>query len=428
MPFNQLYYPYKLPNLRRNQWLSTQALKELQERKLKALVRHAYNKVNYYRSLFERVGLKPEDIKNIQDLAKIPITTRKDLQGVAREEIIAKHTDPSRCINLRTSGSTGAPLDIYVNRKEFLLRGAFYLRFYLESGGKLTDKELIITANLKYYTARKWFQYLGILRKKYISLFDSIENQLRYILEFKPDSIGSYASVLEKIADEIENRNIKNITPRIIFPTAELMTKNKREHITRAFQAEVFDSYGCNECGIIAWECKEHFGYHINADSIIVEFIKEGVTNAGDSEESEIVITNLDSYTMPFIRYGLQDKGVVSYKKCSCGRSFPLMKIITGRTCDYIILPDGKNISPYVLTTAMEELTGVKNFQIIQEEKDKIIINVIRNNNLSFGALSKIKETFNNILGYNIEVKINVVEEINKNFSGKFVPVKSEIK
>lgn len=117
MPLNLVSYLYNLHKLRKNQWLSPIELQKLQEKKLKALLHHAYYKVDYYRRLFDKAGIKPEDIKNIQDIVKIPIITRKELYALPKKEIIAKDVDLTRCLNLRTSGSTGMPLDIFLLKK-----------------------------------------------------------------------------------------------------------------------------------------------------------------------------------------------------------------------------------------------------------------------------------------------------------------------
>ena len=428
MFLNLIPYLYKLHKLNKNQWCSPSELGRLQFKKLKVLLQHVYYNVDYYRKLFNQAGIKPEDIKEIQDIVKIPITSRKELQALPKEEITAKDVDLNRCLNLRTSGSTGMPLDIFTSAEEIIFRWILYRRMFFENGGKLTDKTMII-ASPQNFRAKKWFQRLGILKEKCISIFDDIESQLKTVLEFKPDVIGgyTYASALKNMAIEIKKRNIQGINPRIIFSTAELMTEQDKEFITSVFQSEIIDFYSCNECGIIAWECKKHSGYHINSDNVIVEFIKEDGTAANVGEEGEVVITNLNSYTMPFIRYKLGDRGVYSEEQCPCGRSFPLLKIIAGRYNDCISLPSGSTISPFRLTTAIESFSEVGYYQIIQDREYRIILNIVKKDNISFGTIKKIEKNFRDILGDDIEIVINEVCEIVKEASGKLKVFKSEL-
>jgi len=423
---NLITYLYKLRKSRRNQRQSLSELEKLREEKLKALLHHAYYKVDYYRRLFDQSGIRPEDIKNIQDLTKIPITTRKEIQALPQENIIAKDIVLSHCCNLRTSGSTGMPLNIFVSPKEIISRWLSYRRMYFDNGGKLTDKELRIV-NYQKFKEKQWFQRLGVLRVRNISIFEDIEEQLKAILEFKPEIIRTQVSTLKDLAIKAQKQRIKDINPRIIFSTSELLTKQDRDLVTFVFQAEVFDYYACNECGIIAWECKEHFGYHLNSDSIIVEFIKEDGTMAKAGEEGEIVITSLNSYTMPFIRYRLGDMGIPSDEKCSCGNKFPLMKIITGRINDYIALPSGKRVSPYKLMMAMDKIIDVKKYQIIQEIGKKIKINIVQTEAVSDETISKIAKGYREILNEYIDIEVEVVKDILVEKTGKFKVISSNI-
>ena len=118
-----LSFLYDLNRLGRNQWLSAAELRKFQRRKLQAIVKYAYVNVEYYRHLFDSVGIKPEEIKDEADLARIPITTKEQLQKLPIEKITAKGINIHRCRKVRTSGSTGTPLDIIMDEKDELIRG-----------------------------------------------------------------------------------------------------------------------------------------------------------------------------------------------------------------------------------------------------------------------------------------------------------------
>ena len=419
MSLDLIFYLYSLHKLRKNQWLGPSELEKLQFDKLKALLHHAYYKVDYYHRLFECADIKPEDIKDIQVLAKIPTTTRKELQSLPKEDIVAKDADKLHLSNLRTSGSTGMPLNIFVGSREIILRWLLYRRMYFDNGGKLSDKELRIV-NYQKFKDKQWFQRLGILRVKNISLFEDIENQMKAILEYKPEIIRSQGSTLKNLAAEINNKKIKIKRPRIIFSTSELLTKQDKALISSMFRAELFDYYTCNECGTIAWECKKHTGYHINSDSVIIEFLKEDGTKAKAGEEGEIVITSLNSYTMPFIRYKLGDIGVPSDEQCPCGRTFPLMKIISGRVNDHIILPDGRKISPYTIMSTMDGITEIKKYQILQEKENKIKLSIFQYENFSEKTITRIHKRFKAILDYDLEIEYAIVKEVPHEKNSKF--------
>jgi phenylacetate-CoA ligase len=184
MLFNLTFFLYHLQHLIRNQWRSPAELESIQLEKLKALVHHAYHNVTYYRRLFDQSGLKPEDIQSLQDLSKIPLTTRKTLQSLPQQEIIAKGVDLKRCLNLRTSGSTGMPLNIFVDSREVALRWLFYRRMYFANGGRLRDREVKITS-FKILCPAYGLKFRHIERK-YIPIFNqNVECQLKIPLEFR---------------------------------------------------------------------------------------------------------------------------------------------------------------------------------------------------------------------------------------------------
>jgi len=128
MPLRTLLYLKELHQLRRDIHLSISQLERIQYRKLKLLVNYAYNNVSYYRKLFAWAGISPEDIKTKSDISKIPITTKSQIQSLSREEITKKSTNIKNCLNFKTSGSTGGPLNILLSEKEYIAAGLFYLR------------------------------------------------------------------------------------------------------------------------------------------------------------------------------------------------------------------------------------------------------------------------------------------------------------
>ena len=425
--FELVPYLCSLYNLRRNQWQGSHELQRQQEDRLRAIVTHAYEKVDYYRKLFDHSGIKPEDIQTTQDLVKIPITNRKNLQALPHKEIVTRGVDLSRCVNLRTSGSSGMPLDIFIDSREKMLSWLFYRRVYFENGGTLSDRQLRITIP-QYFRAERWFQYLGILQEKYISVFNDIESQLSVILEFKPSIIGGYASSLKNLASKVKNEKIKGINPRIIFSVAESMSERDREFIASVFKSEIIDYYACNECGIIAWECKEHSGYHIDSENVIVEFIKKDGTQARTGEEGEIVITSLNAYTMPFIRYKLGDIAIPSGRQCPCGRTLPLIEKIIGRSSDSFILPNGIKIHPFSLTCKIENIQGISQYQVIQQKRDKVRIYIVKNDSYSCKTSFDLAENCKHVLGDNVVIEIIIVDEIpDSRIGGKFQAIKSEL-
>ena len=131
---------FNLYRLRRNQWLKTSELEEIQRRKLQRIIKHAYENVTYYCKLFDSVGVKPEDIKAPEDLYKVPITTKATLQSLPITERTARNIDLRKCMISKTSGTQGTPLTIYFRKEDKNFLDMVWARTKLENGQSLKDK------------------------------------------------------------------------------------------------------------------------------------------------------------------------------------------------------------------------------------------------------------------------------------------------
>jgi len=401
--------------LTREQWLPEEQIQELQWKRLKKVLKHAYENTPFYREKFKDAGLTPEDIKEKKDLEKIPFTRRDDLRRP--ERLIAKGFEKNKMNYSTTSGSIGRRTTTYFDRKAWLVgKILLKLRARVACGLKPLDKLAVFSE----VEARNSFFKEFFLRQKFFSIFDSIEKHLLEIEKYNPSAMYGFPSYFSLLA---ERKTIRTNTSRI-FTSSEMLDLKTREKLKGAFKAEVFDIYGCTEVKEIAWECQEHEGYHINSDWLVVEFIKN---EKATSEEASIVVTSLYNYGMPLIRYEIGDTGKSLKTKCPCGRGLPLMAPILGRSVDYFTLPDDSMISPYTMTCAIENIEGMKQYQIVQEEKNLVIVNVIPNDQFSGESRQRIKSALERLLPY-VRVYINLADEIATENNGKYRIVISKVK
>ncbi len=422
---------YQLHMLRRNQWLPLYELKQIQFKKLKALITHAYENVVYYHKLFNSVNIKPDDIKTLGDIKKIPVTTKSTFKSQPLHEVIARNVDIKKCVRRRTSGSTGVPLYIYHTWQNKVFQTLMNLRILLDNGVRYGDKIAHITDTRHNWSQEYWFQRLGIFRKYFIYAADTAEKQLKVLKDIKPDVIYGYSSSTKLLAEEIKKRGRREINPRFIFCNAELLEPGERELINLAFGVELIDVYGAVEVADIAWECSAHEGYHFNIDNLVIEFLKDG-KDVLPGKEGIIVCTNLHSYAMPFIRYELGDIGIPSEKMCSCGRGLPLMDLIRGRADDFIIMPDGKSVSPLVFI--IPSIPGIGQYRIIQNRIDNLLVQIVPNRDFSENTTTALKEHIKRVTeeisGKNtINIGVVKVDDIPRDSSSsKLRRVISEIK
>jgi len=424
-----LYYLWKI---RKSQRLSPSELEELQDRKLRAIIKHAYENVPYYHELFNSAKLKPEDIRVKEDLVKIPITTKKVLQRLPISERVAKGVDINKCIKCRTSGSTGEPLDVFLNKRELSYRVAMQTRVY---GLNLTEKKVNIldctpvppkgSPATIFKKLKQYLNHLGLWRRYYFSLFEEPGELVSKLLEIKPDVIETQPSTLRLISEFVRENNITGISPKSIFTRAELLSREDRKQIETIFGTKLTDLYGIIEFGIVAWECEKHLGYHINSDIVLVEAIKNNQQVYG--EEGEMVCTDLINYTMPLIRYAVEDIVILSKEKHNCGRNFPLIRLIEGRSNDFVTLPSGKILPPILLIITLEKRKGISQFKLVQENINVFNVQIVKGQNFKETIIEEVKHVLREILGRNTQINVNIVDEIPREKSGKVRPIISKV-
>jgi phenylacetate-CoA ligase len=421
----ELLYSYIL---KRNLSFDSSSLREAQLKKFRAMVRYAYENVPFYHKRFEERGLKPDDIASMDDLTKIPITTKSQIQSCPLQDLVSRTVNLERCVMRSTSGSVGMPLTIAVSDKVIDFEGAMWHRALSENGLGFRDRMSIIGDPRSFPRNRRFFENFDVLKRQYISLFDNAGTQLTLLEQFKPQAIKGYPSSLTILADFCKQRNIA-LSPRLIFTTSEVLDRESREFISSVFEAELTDYYASQEFALLAWECDKHIGYHMNIDGVVMEFVKDGEA-VSPSERGEILCTSLFNETMPLIRYEIGDMGIPIEEQCSCGNPLPLMKIVEGRMDDFLVAMDGRMISPAVFFPyPFRDIKGIKQFRVIQKSRDKLIIQMVIGEDFLHAdrTLEEATENVRRLFGEKMKVEFQVLEKINRDQSGKLRKVVSNL-
>jgi len=417
---------YYLLELRRNQWKRKDELRKIQVERLKAMLRYAYDHVPYYHRLFDSVEFKPEDLRDEEDLRRIPITTKLDVKENFSEFLVAE-TDQSKYTPCWTSGSTGIPMNILVDRKTACYSLSLHLYALMECSVRLTDKLFSIgsaspTTQPKITESRLGRLSFLRLNPNTISV-DSrvpIDQIVKALNRSRPDVIYGFPSILEDLCVT----NAPETSPRLIFSHGGLLTEQCRRLLESVFDAEVYNTYGSTEFWRLAFECNEHSGLHMITDCAVVECIKGGDVVAS-GEPGEVVVTGLYNYLMPLIRYELGDIATPTDDDCACGRSWPLIKMIEGRKNDEFILPSGRVLSSldmleWVFPELKEHIWCLSQYQIVQESRNKIVLRVVKGRQYDYmlvqGMLNKARK---DLEGEDVTLSLEIANEIPKEKSGK---------
>jgi phenylacetate-CoA ligase len=419
---------FDLYTLKRNLRKSPSELKSMQTKKVKAIIEYAYTHVPFYHRKFDEARVRPDDITTIEDLTKIPITEKSEIQSASLGDVVADNIDLSRCLKRTTSGSTGVQLLIFIDSGAVNFEEALWTRTLLENGLRLHDKLAVLQDPRSNPKNVRLVRRFGIMRRKYISIFDDTQQQFKLIEKYKPHSIKSYSSSIALLA-HFAKRQHNHIHPRLIFTGAEVLDQTTRKLISSTFKAEVFDNYACSDFGLLAWECNEHMGYHLNIDNVLMEFVDDS-ERVSPGEHGEIVCTGFSNHAMPLIRYRIADVGIPSQERCSCGRGLPLMKIVEGREDDFLVTLDGRVISPLIFFPyPFANSEQIKQFRVIQERKDRLVIQVVldessRNESRIF---EKATREISRVFGDATQVEFQVLQSIERDPSGKIRKVISHV-
>ena len=421
-------------SLLRHPHVAREEIVAFQNSQLRRLIIHAYNNVPYYRRLFDQNGLKPGDIRSIADLSIIPLTSKKDLQSLSVEEVVARGVDPEHLISHRTSGSSGEPFTILRTWLEERLLGALRLRALHCLGLRVRDRTASIalvrpTHPHDNQLPLRILQALGLYRKLQIDCLLPPENILRALRHFRPDVLTGFSGVISYLSQIMNDNYRQVIRPRFLVVGAEVLTPLMRHQITKAFETPVFEVYGSHEFNLVASECKETGELHTCDDCMIVEVLKDG-RPAAIGERGEVVGTSLHSFAMPFIRYQLGDIVTKGFETCMCGQPFSTIRTVQGRMLDYFPLPGGRMMHPYEITGThlLGAVSWIRQYQLIQEQVDRVILWVVPNTTPTNQELVQLEESVKSLLGEGVEFRVILVSEIQLEPNGKFRVSRSLVK
>ncbi|MCP5115995.1 MAG: phenylacetate--CoA ligase family protein, partial [bacterium] len=312
-----------LQGLRASRSNKREEIEAHQARQLRGVVHHAARRVPYYRRLFKREGLRPEDIRTPADLKRLPILTRSDVQENQDGDLLSEDFDRGTLVAHVTNATTGYPLTIRRTRfEERFLQGLRLLHAF-RLGMRPLDRRVIVRCpdplSRSDGIEQTWWTRIGLLRTEIANCLMSPDAILARIRHLRPNVLGGYPGSLAWVAGHVTEEDRLLIRPRFVTTGGETLTENMRRQIAEGFGAPVYDFYGANELNLIAAECPRGGGcYHRSGASVIAEGLRDGQP-VEPGESGELVATGLFSQAMPLIRYRLGDEVTLGETGCQCG-------------------------------------------------------------------------------------------------------------
>ena len=348
--------------------MPVEEIKRLQSEKLVKQVKHVYENVEPYRKKMDEKGVKPEDIKGIEDLYKLPFIEKSDLRDTYPYGMLAKPL--ADCVRIQsTSGTTGKRVIAYYTQHDIDLWEDCCARALVAAGA---DREDVVQVSYGYglFTGGPGLNggshRVGCLTLPMSS--GNTERQLQFMTDLNATVLCCTPSYACYLAESLKE---KGYTPDTIplkagIVGAEPWTAEIRKNIEEGLGIKAYDIYGLTEISGpgVSFECEEQTGMHINEDHFLAEIINPETGEVlPEGEKGELVFTCLDKEAFPVLRYRTRDICVLNRKKCSCGRTFIKMAKPMGRSDDMMIIR-GVNVFPSQIETVLLNEGFTANYQI----------------------------------------------------------------
>jgi phenylacetate-CoA ligase len=411
--------------LRQTQFHDADTIRARQWQQLTTLLQHANDTVPFYRDRGQAAGWTPADIRTEDDWRRLPVLTKADIRA-AGPRLLSSCFERSALRRKTTSGSTGVSLEIFVDESSMQWKRACTLRADEWSGWRFGEAVAKVWGNPE-YLHHGWRGRLRNALLDRADYLDTLRLDERALAGFAgrlrrlpPRLLFGHAHSLYLFAEYLRGHGGADFRPRGIIATAMVLHPWQRRVIEEVFGCQVTNRYGCEEVSLIACECEQHDGLHINADSVFVEVLRDG-RPALPGEAGNVVVTDLTNRAMPLIRYQVGDVAVASGRRCTCGRGLPLLERIEGREADYVVTSRGELISGISLTENFAlEVPGVAQIQIVQHAVDHFVFRVVRGADFGPASVRRLRDLVKQRFGDETRFDCAFVERIPQEPSGKY--------
>lgn len=409
---------------------SPEEILALQDRRVRAIVAHAYETVPYYREVINQAGLSPRDFQTADDLAKLPILTPNQLAREP-ERFLSRRYANGRSLQLHSSGTSGRLRKIHYDGAALFMALAHGHRQRLVLaqfvGRTLSYREMVsnrpgsIAFRIRdFYESHSWVPGNINLKRGLLSPGDAFEENVERINVFQPDVLRGYGSYLGALFRRAREQGLSIFRPKALVYGGDRMADADRSLVEAEFGVPVLSTYQAAEALRIAFQCERREGFHISLDHTAVRVIDASGKSVSPGSSGDIVISNLTNRATVLLNYKLDDVVTLGRAPCSCGRTLPTIERIDGRADDLIALPDGQLIHSLVLLAPLHRVPGVIQVQLIQETLQHFFLRVV-----GIGALDReqarrgLEAALGATLGSDISVEIEWVDAIPPEAGGK---------
>jgi phenylacetate-coenzyme A ligase PaaK-like adenylate-forming protein len=423
-----------LRRLEATQWWSAERLEAHRLERLQRFLGRVGATVPYYRRLIAEAGLDHRaSVRDLGDLRRLPLTDKTTVRAHFAE---LRAEGARHLAERRTTGSTGEPLRFLVGPDRVGFDVAAKWRATRWWGVDIGDPEVVVWGSPIEVARQDRLRRVrdGLLRSHLLPIDQLsptvLDRHLAAIRRIRPRVLFGYPSALAQLARRAAAVGLDMKTgarARVAFVTSETLQPAWREIIVDVFGCAVATEYGARDVGYIARECPEG-GLHVTAEYLIVEILDPRGQPVPVGERGEVVVTNLESGAFPFIRYRTGDMAALSGAACSCGRGLPLLQEVAGRANECLVTPSGVLVHPTAFNSAVRAVDGVHAYKVVQESLRETTVLIVAGPGFDDRAEARICARYRELLGPGVTVRLERVDDIPREASGKFRHVVTRVR
>jgi len=407
--------------LERSQWWSRARHEAYQLEQLQETVERAYAVSPFYRGLFGRAGVRPEDLQTLDDIRRFPTVSKDDLREHL-EGMINPHVDRRSMIEFCTGGTTG-PGVVIPFEESYRNRSRAFMWHLWENVGYHPDMMAAILQHRECppdVNGGFWYEDKpsnALVLSAHRLSAKTIDRYVEALLEYRPRVLIAYPSLAYLFSGYLKEVGFDEKLFDLVILGSETLYEFQRKSLEEVFQATVRIHYGHIESCTLFGYCEHSNVYHVQLEYGFTELLKDDGTPAGVGEVGEVVATNFANRALPLVRYRTGDLAQPAEGTCECGRQYPLVEQIIGRKGDFIRTPSGATHSPILIEFLMDRilLDGRDRFadlQIEQTKIDEILVRVVPGHDYHPEDVENFCRLLDQELEGEIEVRQETVAEI----------------
>ncbi|CAN5738029.1 exopolysaccharide biosynthesis protein VpsH [soil metagenome] len=403
-----------------------------QDARIRALVSFAFERSSYYRDLLRELRIHPADIRQASDLGQLPLLEKETIRTEGAR-MLSRGKPGLGWVHGHTSGTTGSPLGLWYDRQTCIATNAVDLQQKLW-GGRSNDAWIgmflgRVVVPIEQEDPPFWRRNLAQRQIWFSSLH--LEDRLLasyvdYIRRSGVKFLEGYPSTLFILAQHLARRD-ETLAMVSVFTSSETLHPTQKALIEERLECPIFDFYGHAERTMFGIECEHHTGKHIAEDFGYVEVINAAGEPVPDGAWGYLVGTSLHNRAMPMIRYRTSDVSRILVEPCACGRTSRRMAQVETKAEDLIVTPSGRMISPSSLTHPFKSFPTLEKSQVIQARRDLILVRLVASGGFSEENLESLRRGIAERVGPGITIKVEMVDDIPREASGKFRWVISKV-